>query len=577
MRILTTEEIRLAERHAVETQNIPTLKLMEQAGYATARFCMIHFKFDSVCVICGKGNNGGDGFVAAQALSEIGKKVSVLVLARGTNDLSPDAAQMCKRLSVKPIWISKQSDFDSEAVQDVIAEADLMLDAVVGTGFKPPLKGLAETAVDIMNDFDGDLVCVDLPSGVDADRTTQPDIETENYVVGDAAITFIAPKPVLALGEVTDGPIAVCELGVQVPFFEDELEINVATAQDVAMVFPPRRDNAHKGDFGHVLVIAGSLGKSGAAALAGMAALRTGAGLVTVACPKSVQATIAATAPELMTEGLPETDEGTISLAAEKKLSELLTGKDAIVMGPGLSRNEETAELVRRSVSHCPLPLVLDADGLNAFDGHYGELNRKGDSAPFLVLTPHPGEAARLAGISAREIQEKRIEAAHNLAKDTNACVVLKGWRTIIAGPADLWINMSGNPAMAKGGSGDVLAGMIGAALARHQGRLGWMKQEDAVSEFDEMNALLGELYKVDPTLEKLKEHELVPGFDRVSDALKIQKVAATVHLHGLAGDMARDFSHENSVVATDLIDYIAKVFRECDAQVENGLFYLRK
>jgi len=577
MRILTAAEIRAAEEHATETQDTSTLQLMQQAGYATAQFCLIHFQFESACVICGKGNNGGDGLVAAEALAEIGKKVFVLVLAKGAGDLSPDAAYMCNRLSVKPIWISKQSDFESEAVQQALEEADLVLDAVVGTGFKPPLKGLAKTAVEIMNDFDGDLVCVDLPSGVDADSATPPDPDSDDYVAGDATITFIAPKPALVFGDVTDGPIAVSELGIQVPFFEDEVEVNVATAQDVAMVFPPRRDAAHKGDFGHVLIIAGSLGKSGAAALAGMAALRTGAGLVTVACPKSVQLTIAATAPELMTEGLPETEDGTISLAAEKRLGQLLTGKDAIVMGPGLSRNEETAELVRRAVAHCPLPLVLDADGLNAFEGHYPDLNRKTESAPFLVLTPHPGEAARLAGISARDIQEQRTQTAHNMAKATNACVVLKGWRTVIAGPADVWINMSGNPAMAKGGSGDVLAGMIGAALARHQGRLGWMKEEDAVSEFDEMNALLGELYKVDPTLEKLQEHELVPGFDRVSEALKIQKVAATVHLHGLAGDMSRDFSHENSVVATDLLQNIAKVFRECDAQVQNNLFYLRK
>src|SRR5437016_1358045 len=447
MRILTADKIRMAERHAVETQNIPTLKLMEQAGYAAARFCMIHFKFESVCVVCGKGNNGGDGFAAAQALAEIGKKVSVLVLARGINDLSPDAAHMCKRLSVKPVWISKQSDFDSEAIQDVIAEADLMLDAVVGTGFKPPLRGVAKTAVEIMNDFDGDLVCVDLPSGADADCATRPDIETEDYVVGDATITFIAPKPVLVLGEVTDGPIAVCELGVQVPFFEDELEMNVATAQDVAMVFPPRRDDAHKGDFGHVLVIAGSLGKSGAAALAGMAALRMGAGLVTVACPRSVQATIAGFAPELMTEGLEETAEGTIALAAEQRVDQLLTGKDVIVLGPGLSRNEETAAFIRQFATHCPLPLVLDADGLNAFEKHYQELVPRGDAAALRVLTPHPGEAGRLIGMATKELQADRLGSARRIAKETGAFVVLKGWHTIVAGPrGEVYINMTGNP-----------------------------------------------------------------------------------------------------------------------------------
>src|SRR5436305_945897 len=575
MRVLTTDEVRQAERHAVEAENTPTLLLMQRAGFATAQFCLMHFRFETVCVMCGKGNNGGDGLVAAQALVESGKKVSVLILAKDARGLSPDATYMLNRLTVEPIWISKESDFDTEEVE-LALEADLLLDAIVGTGFKPPLKALAETAVEIINDFEGDVVCIDLPSGIDADSRSDPDLE-DHYVVGDAVVTFIAPKPA-HLFQTMGGPIAVHELGIQAPFFEDELELNVATGQDVAMVFPPRRDDAHKGDFGHVLVIAGSLGKTGAAVLAGMAALKTGAGLVTIACPHSVQPTVAGFAPELMTEGLPETADATISLEAAKKLDQLLTGKDAIVLGPGLSRNQETAELVRQLVAHCPLPLVLDADGLNAFEGHYSELRRTDEAGPVLVLTPHPGEAARLTGLPTQEIQEDRFATVRRMAKETGACVVLKGWKTVIAGPAgDLWINLTGNPAMAKGGSGDVLAGMIGAALARHQGRLGWVKEEDAASEFEEVNELLEQLYKVDPKLEPLNAHQLLPGFGPVSTFLKTQKVAASVHLHGLAGDLTRDLEHENCVLATDLLKDVPKVFRECDLPVENGLFYLRK
>ncbi|HEV3041795.1 MAG TPA: NAD(P)H-hydrate dehydratase [Candidatus Angelobacter sp.] len=575
MKILTSDEVRRAEREAVETQELSTLLLMQRAGFSVAQFCLINFKFDSVCVICGKGNNGGDGFVAASGLLEMGKQVKVVVLARGPGDLSADAAHWCERLSVKPLWVSKESDLNSKPVQQAFV-ADLMIDAIFGIGFKPPLKGVAKRAVQIMNEFEGEIVCVDVPSGVDAD-SMKPLSEDDDAVIGDGIITFIAPKPAHVFGNLTSGPIAVAELGVEASFIQDTLDRNVTTAQDVAMVFPPRREDSHKGDFGHVLIIAGSLGKAGAAALAGMAALRIGAGLVTVACPESVQSTIAGFAPELMTEGLAETSEGAIALAAESRVDQLLTGKDVIVLGPGLSRNEETAAFIRQFATHCPLPLVLDADGLNAFEKHYQELAPRGDVAALRVLTPHPGEAARLTGIPTKELQADRLNVARRMAKETGAFVVLKGWNTVIASPeGEVYINMTGNPAMAKGGSGDVLSGMIAAALARHQGGLGLLP-EAAASEFEEVNALLGELYKVEPHLEKIEDEELIPNFYRISSALKIQKVAAAVYLHGLAGDFSRDMLHENSVLASDINNAIPRIFDDCDLQVERGLFYLHK
>ena len=575
MKILTSDEVRRAEREAIDKQELSTLLLMQRAGFTVAQFCLLNFKFESVCVVCGKGNNGGDGFVAASSLLEMGKQVKVVVLARGLSDLSSDAAHWCESLSVKPQWVAKESDFNSKAVQQALA-ADLMIDAIFGIGFKPPLKGVAKRAVEIMNDFSGEIVCVDVPTGVDADNM-EPLSEDHEAVIGDGVITFIAPKPAHVFGRLTSGPIAVAELGVESSFIQDTLDLNVSTAQDVAMVFPPRRDDAHKGDFGHVLVIAGSRGKGGAAALAGMATLRVGAGLVTVACPQSVQSTVAGFAPELMTEGLAETSEGTIAVAAESRVDELLTGKDVIVLGPGLSRNEETATFIRQFAGHCPLPLVLDADGLNAFEKHYQELVPRGDAAALRVLTPHPGEAARLTGMSTQELQADRLGVARKMAKETGAFVVLKGWHTIIASPeGEAYINMTGNPAMAKGGSGDVLSGMIAAALGRHQGGLGLLP-EAAASEFEEVNALLGELYKMEPGLEKIEDEELIPNFHRISAALKIQKVAAAVYLHGLAGDFSRDMLHENSVLASDILSAISRVFDECDLQVDSGLFYLQK
>ncbi|HEV2965231.1 MAG TPA: NAD(P)H-hydrate dehydratase [Candidatus Angelobacter sp.] len=575
MKILTSDEVRRAEREAIQKQELSTLLLMQRAGFTVAQFCLLNFKFDSVCVVCGKGNNGGDGFVAASGLLEMEKQVKVVVLARGPSELSADAAHWCERLAIKPLWISKESDFKSKAVQQALA-ADLIIDAIFGIGFKPPLRGVAKQAVEIMNDLRGEIVCVDVPSGVDAD-SMEPLSPDQAVVLGDGVITFIAPKSAHVFGRLTPGPIAVAELDVESSFIEDTLDLNVATAQDVAMVFPPRREDSHKGDFGHVLVIAGSRGKTGAAALAGMAALRVGAGLVTVACPQSVQAAIAGFAPELMTEGLAETSEGTIALAAEKRVDQLLTGKDVIVLGPGLSRNEETATFIRQFAAHCPLPLVLDADGLNAFEKHYEELVPRGDVAALRVLTPHPGEAARLIGMPTKDIQADRLGVARRMAKETGTYVVLKGWHTIIASPeGEAYINMTGNPAMAKGGSGDVLSGMIAAALARHQGGLGLIP-EAAGSEFEEVNALLGELYKMEPDLEKIDDEELIPNFHRISASLKIQKVAAAVHLHGLAGDLARDMLHENSVLASDILNAISRVFDECDLQVERGLFYLQK
>src|SRR5205809_609989 len=267
MKILTSDEVRRAEREAIKKQDLSTLLLMQRAGFSVAQFCLINFKFDSVCVVCGKGNNGGDGFVAASGLLEMGKQVKVVVLARAPSELSADAAHWCERLSVKPLWISKESDFKSKAVQQALA-ADLMIDAIFGIGFKPPLRGVAKRAVEIMNDFRGEIVCVDVPTGVDADSTQPPSAD-----------------------------------------------------QDAV--------------------------------------------LVTGACTQSVLATIAGYGPELMTAGLAETSEGTIALAAEKRVDELLTGKDVIVLGPGLSRNAETAAFIRQFAGHCPLPLVLDADGLN--------------------------------------------------------------------------------------------------------------------------------------------------------------------------------------------------------------------
>ncbi|HYU48225.1 MAG TPA: NAD(P)H-hydrate dehydratase, partial [Terriglobales bacterium] len=350
------------------------------------------------------------------------------------------------------------------------------------------------------------------------------------------------------------------------------------TGQDVGITFPPRVQDAHKGRFGHVLVIAGSMGKAGAAGLAGRAALRTGAGLVTVACPKSIQAVVASYAPELMTAGLKETEEGTISMEATDQLLSLMTGKDVIVLGPGLSCNPETARFVRRLVEHCLQPLVLDADGLNAFEGHYHELKQHGETASFRVLTPHSGEAARLVGISANDLPADRLDAARRISRETGSCVVLKGWRTVVAGVSgETWLNMTGNSSLAKGGSGDVLSGMIGAALTRDgaatpsaacvSGSLGSFFPSSEAASTSELDS------RVDGT----EDQRFQCDFGKASAFLKDVNVAAAVYLHGLAADIVRDLLHENTVLATDLLEGLAEAFREGDLQMDRGLFYLHK
>ena len=534
MRILTCDQVRAVEQEAISRSGMSTLVLMQRAGDAVAQFCLAHFKFNTVCVMCGKGNNGGDGFVAAESLCRAAEKVSVIILAKEISELSPDAAAMCSRLRVQPLWISSEADLASDAVREAL-NADLVLDAIVGTGFKPPLRGLARAAVQAINDSPGTVVAVDLPSGIDADSNAPLHESDQDVVFAHGIITFIAPKTAHVFGNLTTGPIAVSEIGVQPALLQAASSLQVSTGQEVGITFPPRRPDAHKGDFGHVLVIAGSVGKSGAAALAGIAALRTGAGLATVASPKSVQPIVAATAPELMTEVLPETSEGTIAVAAGEKVDKLLEGKDALVLGPGLSQNAETAEFVRQLVARCPLPLVLDADGLNAFAGRYQEIK---SGKGFRVLSPHPGEAARLTGSSTKDIQADRIEKARRIAGETGSCVVLKGSRTVVAGASgETWINMTGNPALAKGGSGDVLSGIIGAALARQRGAA-----EKTSAAF-------------------------------LQDAC----AAASVYLHGLTADLVRDMLHENTVIASDLLENLTEAFRDCDLQRDRELFYLQK
>jgi len=508
MKIVSAAEMREIDRVTIEQFGVPSLTLMENAGSAVADFALRNFPdAKQMCVVCGKGNNGGDGFVAARRLRDAGLQVNVVLLAN-PDELRGDAAEMFRRMHIEPAKATTKEELAHAKEQ--LRGADLLIDAVLGTGFRPPVSGLYAQVIEAMNAAHRPVIAVDIPSGADAD-TMGP--QSGAIACADAIVTFTAPRPAHVFGDLTDGPTVAVPIGSPEPAISSALQLNLITAQDVACMIGPRPREANKGSFGHALVIGGSLGKAGAAAMAGMSALRAGAGLSTVATPKSVLATVASFHPEIMTEPCDETETGTISLRALEygHLDNLVKGKTVLAVGPGISRHEETAEFVRTVVEKYLVPMVLDADGLNAFERHADKLIGKGRA---LVITPHPGEMARLTGLSIPEVQRDRIGIARAFARDHQLIVVLKGHRTLIAQPdGEVWVNTTGNPGMATGGTGDVLTGMVAGMIAQNP--------------------------------------------QRVTEA-----VTAAVHLHGLAGDIACETVGEQSLVATDLIKSLPEAFQ---------------
>jgi ADP-dependent NAD(P)H-hydrate dehydratase / NAD(P)H-hydrate epimerase len=507
MKIVTAAEMREIDRATSQHFGVPALTLMENAGTAVAEFVVSQYpSAERIGVVCGKGNNGGDGFVAARKLKATGREVRVVLLTE-PSELQGDAAEMFAKLPVAPVIVRSNEELQREQARAVF-ESDVLLDAILGTGFKPPVSGLYAEAIRLLNASSAPVVAVDIPSGADADVMGE---QTGAVARADAVVTFTAPRPAHIFGRLTDGPTLIAPIGSPDEAIVSLLQLNLITAREIAPLVGPRPRAANKGNFGHVLVIGGSVGKAGAAAMAGIAALRTGAGLSTVATPKSVLATVAGFHPEVMTEALDETNAGTISSRVNERMDGLIQGMTVLAVGPGISRNPETSEFVRNLVVKCKTPLVLDADGLNAFEGGASALNGRGCS---LVITPHPGEMARLASSTIPAVQRDRINVARTFAREHELIVVLKGHRTLIAQPdGTVWVNTTGNPGMATGGTGDILTGMVSGLIAQNR--------------------------------------------ERVAEA-----VIAAVHLHGLAGDVARESMGEHSLVATDLVKALPEAFR---------------
>src|SRR6266849_3234745 len=508
MKIVTAAEMREVDRLTSERFGVPSLTLMENAGAAVAEFVASQYpSAKRIGVICGKGNNGGDGFVAARKLHEAGREVCLVLLA-DRSELRGDAAEMFTKLPVAPVLARSREELKAELARAVF-DADVVVDAILGTGFRPPVSGLYAEAIAALNASDAPSVAVDIPSGADADVMGE---QTGAVARADAVVTFTAPRPAHIFGLLTTGPTLVAPIGSPQEAIVSSLRLNAITACEVAPLIGPRRADANKGNFGHVLVIGGSVGKAGAAAMAGMAALRAGAGLSTVCTPKSLLPTVAGFHPEVMTEPLEETEAGGISMRVlDRRVDALIECKTVLAVGPGISRHAETAEFARTVVKKHKIPIVLDADGLNAFEGHAADLNGRARS---LVITPHPGEMARLAGSTVAAVRRDRLNVARTFAREHEVIVVLKGHRTLIAQPdGEVWVNTTGNPGMATGGTGDILTGMISGFIAQNPDRI-------------------------------------------------VEAMIAAVHLHGLAGDVACESMGEHSLVATDLLKALPEAFR---------------
>jgi NAD(P)H-hydrate epimerase len=524
MKIVTAAEMREIDRASTERFGVPSLTLMENAGTAVAQFILENYSdAQRITIVCGKGNNGGDGFVVARKLHLVGRVVEVLLLA-APGELKGDAAAMFERLPVRPVVIQNAQELRAESSRS-LGNCGLIVDALLGSGFKPPVKGMYGDVIAAMNRSGKPVVAVDIPSGANSDQATaQPG---EGIVRADAIVTFTAPRPAHVYGELTRGPATVVPIGSPDAAIESKLKLEVTTARDLASFLAPRPRDSNKGMYGHVLIVGGSLGKSGAAAMAGMAALRAGTGLATVATAKSALPNVAGFAAELMTEPLPEIDTGGIGAASVKngKLQQLASTMTVVAIGPGIGRHPETLEFVQEAVRTLKCPLVIDADGLNAFDGKTELLD---GSKRALVLTPHPGEMSRLAGISTKAVQADRLNVARSFAREHRLVLVLKGNLTIIALPdGAAWVNPTGNPGMATGGTGDILTGMTAGILAQ-------MPNDTA------------------------------------------RAAVAAVYLHGLAGDVAAESVGEHSLVATDLLTGLPEAFRRATRWAHESVARIR-
>lgn len=516
MHILTASEMRDADRRTIEEIGVPARVLMENAGRAIVQIMeesIAGLDGCSIAIVCGKGNNGGDGLVVLRTLIGLGYDARAWVLSpfERLSENAIDNLQAALKLSLPVDAVTTEEEWADALIH--IAPADVIVDAIFGTGLSRAAEGLPRRAIEDLHALPAFKVAVDVPSGLPSDGPPLqgPAIEADLTVaLGAPKICHFIPPACEACGDVE-----VAEIGIPPELLlSSEPTVETLESLDVSLLLRDRPRSSHKGDFGHVLVVAGSTGKTGAAVMAAQAALRSGAGLVTVATAASAIPVMAAQIPEVMWEALPETSSGGIAAAAFERIAELSQNRNAMILGPGLGLDEETVELARRLVYEGRLPTVVDADGLGALVGSRAPV----PSQHIVALTPHPGEAGRLLGCSTAAVQRDRIKAVRGLASSWRTPVVLKGFRTLISTKTGrLKVNLTGNAGMATAGSGDVLSGIIGGLLAQ------------GVSMVEALN--LG------------------------------------VHLHGRAGDLAAEELGEASLIATDITHKLAAAFEQLETE----------
>jgi hydroxyethylthiazole kinase-like uncharacterized protein yjeF len=461
MRVATAAQIAEIDRRAIQEFGIPWAALMDRAGkaVATAAISMLSARNSPlVVVVCGKGNNGGDGLVAAQYLHRKGIRVEV-ILASPESEFSGEARRVLETARQGAVPMRDVSEGDTGRV---LSSAALIVDALFGTGFRGPVRGAASELIKAINRTGTPVLAVDIPSGVSADSGSADGAA----IRAAATITMGLPKVGLLLFPGADlaGSIVVADIGYPGTLSNDSsVRTHLITSDMVRALLPVRRPDSHKGDYGRVLIVAGSVGYTGAAVLATRGALRSGAGLVTLAVPKSIYPSIAAHVVEGMPTPLPDSD-GALAAGALRQLQVLSGRSDVAAVGPGLSQAPGVRRVVQGMLAS-KKPIVLDADGLNVLGGRTKVLSKA--AAP-LVITPHPGELARLMDVSSEKIQGDRLNSARSAAKHFKCTVLLKGARTVVATPGgDAYIVPTGNAGMATGGMGDVLTGVIASLIGQ--------------------------------------------------------------------------------------------------------------
>jgi NAD(P)H-hydrate epimerase len=515
MKILSAAQMKEVDRKTIEEIGLPGAVLMENAGLQVTSVLRDELGVRAgkkVVVVAGKGNNGGDGLVVARHL--FNQKVDCKVLLMGAKEeVRGDAAlnlRVAEKIGVPIIEIKDPVSW--EKYRKLLRESPIIVDALLGTGLSSPLEGFYAQVVEDINASRATVVAVDVPSGLSSDtfEIIGPCVQADITVtMGAPKVCHIFPPAEDKVGELIIADISIPSFLLDNPQFSLEL----VELESLVPYFLPRKKDTHKGTYGHLLIIAGSYGKTGAAAMSGRAALKMGAGLVTVATAESCLPIIARTVPELMTEPLPETEARTIGKEAVERVLELLSGKDALLLGPGLSTHPSTSAFVLNILKELKgekIKVIIDADGLNIIASHREILNSLPEET---ILTPHPGEFSRLTGLPTAEVLKRRLEVVPEFASRYNLYLIFKGYRTLVASPEGrLLVNPTGNPGMATGGAGDVLSGLLAAEVMQ------------------------------------------------VKDLL--QAAVNAVFIHGLSGDLAAEKIGEKSLTATDLIKFLPEAMR---------------